>query len=71
MGTLRKLRKSIKSGRKPGILFLRNETDINDIFDSDPPNLITITDQRLYDRMLAGVVDRMAKNPEQIVKGRK
>lgn len=66
-GAQRKLRKSISP--KPGILFLREETDIEAIIGVDPPNLITITDQKLYDRMLAGVVDRMAKNPEQVVKG--
>jgi len=65
-GTLRKLRKSVKV--IPGILFLREETDIDAIFGTNPPNLIIITDQKLYDRMLAGVVDRMAKNPEQVVK---
>lgn len=60
MGTLRKLRKSIKEGKKPIIMFIADPKQTyklatNKIFDAIGEPVITVTDEKLYERLLEGV----------------
>lgn len=64
MGTLRKLRETIKFESLPAILFLPD-----DKFNPDVADTITVIDQKIYESILKGVTQALETNRKGVTRG--
>jgi len=68
MGALRKLRKSIKKESEPMILFVPNTSDIYDKFISNSPDVITVTDPKIYAKVKEAVMQAIDQNRPGVIR---
>lgn len=71
MSTLRKLRKSIKKGSEPLILFVPKEDDRIVKFVTAQPDIITVTDRTIYEHVLEAVTAAIKQNRTGVIRGTK
>lgn len=69
MSTLRKLRKSTQASREPMILFVPDEKDTYVEFVKSQPDIITVTDRKLYDRVFEGVNQALESGRPGVIRG--
>jgi len=67
MGTLRKLRKTIKS--EPMIVFVPSDADIYSKIIAQFPDVIIVTDRKIYDRVYEVAKQALEQNRNGISKG--
>lgn len=58
---MRKLRKNLEPEKLPAVLFVPNDT-----FDPDGADVITVTDPKIYSRILEGVNQALATGREGV-----
>lgn len=71
MGTSRNLRKTLKQHPEPMILFIPNETDTYVKFISERPDMITVTDRKIYTRVLEVVTMALEQNRQGVLQSEK
>lgn len=69
MGASRKLRKTIQASREPMILFVPDEKNTYVEFIKSQPDIITVTDRKLYDRVLEGINQAIQSGRPGVIRG--
>lgn len=68
---LRKLKKSIKPESEPMILFVPDENDTYAKFIAEQPDIITVTDKKIYAKVKDVVVECLEQGRPGVTKGEK
>jgi hypothetical protein len=68
---LRKLRKNIKPEPEPMILFIPDENDTYAKFVAEQPDVITVTDRKIYTKVLDVVTKCLEQGRPGVKKGKK
>ena len=68
---LRKLRKNIKPESEPMILFIPDENDTYAKFVAEQPDIITVTDRKIYTKVLDVVTKCIEQGRPGVMKGEK